>query len=195
MFHLYRIYGLEPVIHENLRPEKPPKPFVRGKGRVLVGDGDADGEDQDGEDVAEAVDGTPRRRTKARTEGKDTVGDESAGGDLNGEVELEAPSKPKAKRRRTATNVVAGDVPAPSVSPRKRKRVFAAREKRSVVGAEEEVERAEELVNQEDEPEPVDGARAGEVEAEEHPEAVQEGDEHAETVREEARECLGRSGA
>lgn len=29
MLHLYRIYNLHPVIHENLRPEKPPKPFPR----------------------------------------------------------------------------------------------------------------------------------------------------------------------
>ena len=29
VFHLYRMYGLHPVIHENLRPEKPPKPFPR----------------------------------------------------------------------------------------------------------------------------------------------------------------------
>ena len=29
MFHLYRIYNLHPVIHENLRPEKPAKPFPR----------------------------------------------------------------------------------------------------------------------------------------------------------------------
>ncbi len=48
MFHLYRIYNLRPVIHENLRPEKPPKPFPR------AGDADADGED--------AV--TPRKRSK-----------------------------------------------------------------------------------------------------------------------------------
>ncbi|KAH9925003.1 UV-endonuclease UvdE [Epithele typhae] len=29
VFHLYRMYGLHPVVHENLRPEKPPKPFPR----------------------------------------------------------------------------------------------------------------------------------------------------------------------
>ncbi|KAH9903260.1 UV-endonuclease UvdE-domain-containing protein [Cubamyces lactineus] len=29
VFHLYRIYDLHPVIHENLRPEKPAKPFPR----------------------------------------------------------------------------------------------------------------------------------------------------------------------
>ncbi|KAI0329824.1 UV-endonuclease UvdE [Cubamyces sp. BRFM 1775] len=29
VFHLYRIYNLHPVIHENLRPEKPAKPFPR----------------------------------------------------------------------------------------------------------------------------------------------------------------------
>ncbi|KAH9931550.1 UV-endonuclease UvdE-domain-containing protein [Fomitopsis serialis] len=148
VFHLFRIYGLEPVAHDNLRPEKPPKPFVRGKGRALAGDGDADGEGAAGEDAAEAVDGTPRRRTRARAERKDAVGDGGAGGDVDGETELEAPSKPKQKRRRTATTVVAGDVPSPSAFPRKRKRVSVARGKKSVVNAEGEVERAEELVNQ-----------------------------------------------
>ena len=29
MLHLYRIYNLHPVIHDNLRPEKLPKPFPR----------------------------------------------------------------------------------------------------------------------------------------------------------------------
>ncbi|OSX56122.1 hypothetical protein POSPLADRAFT_1160959, partial [Postia placenta MAD-698-R-SB12] len=38
VFHLYRIYGLEPVIHANLRPENPPKPFIRGKGCVAAED-------------------------------------------------------------------------------------------------------------------------------------------------------------
>ncbi|KAI1792678.1 UV-endonuclease UvdE [Ganoderma leucocontextum] len=29
VLYLYRVYNLHPVIHENLRPEKPPKPFPR----------------------------------------------------------------------------------------------------------------------------------------------------------------------
>ncbi|KAI0752598.1 UV-endonuclease UvdE-domain-containing protein [Daedaleopsis nitida] len=39
VFHLYRIYNLHPVVHENLRPEKPPKPFPRS-GQDGEGGGD-----------------------------------------------------------------------------------------------------------------------------------------------------------
>ena len=50
MLHLYRIYNLHPVIHDNLRPEKPPKPFPRAS------------VDEDGR--------VPRRR-KAKGKGKE----------------------------------------------------------------------------------------------------------------------------
>ena len=56
MLHLYRIYSLHPVIHENLRPEKPPKPFPR----VSV--------DEDGRVP-------PRRKTKTKGKGKEVDGD------------------------------------------------------------------------------------------------------------------------
>lgn len=63
MFHLYRLYGLEEVIYENLRPEKPAKPFVRGAGsRARANSVDED----DGDDVAEAGNAMPKRRARAR---------------------------------------------------------------------------------------------------------------------------------
>ncbi|KAH9934102.1 UV-endonuclease UvdE-domain-containing protein [Amylocystis lapponica] len=46
VLHLYRMYNLEPVVHANLRPEKPPKPFVRSKARIAAdAAAAADGED------------------------------------------------------------------------------------------------------------------------------------------------------
>ena len=63
MFHLYRIYNLHPVIHENLRPEKPPKPFPRA--------GQGEGEDgADGDAKA-----TPRKRkTRAKAKVEEAIG-------------------------------------------------------------------------------------------------------------------------
>ncbi|TFK86218.1 UV-endonuclease UvdE [Polyporus arcularius HHB13444] len=58
VFHLYRVYNLHPVIHENLRPEKPPKPFPRA-----TEDNAVDGENGEGE-----VPATPRKRkTRAKS--------------------------------------------------------------------------------------------------------------------------------
>ena len=55
VLHLYRLYNLHPVIHENLRPEKPPKPFPR----ACVG--------EDGEAGENGTQSTPRkRRTRAK---------------------------------------------------------------------------------------------------------------------------------
>ncbi|RPD75940.1 UV-endonuclease UvdE [Lentinus tigrinus ALCF2SS1-7] len=58
VFHLYRVYNLHPVIHENLRPEKPPRPFPRAN----------QGDDVDAENGGEGeVSATPRkRRTRAK---------------------------------------------------------------------------------------------------------------------------------
>ena len=62
MLHLYRIYGLHPVIQENLRPEKPPKPFLRACA------------DEDGPSM------TPRRRKKkGKGKGKGKVDEDVAG--------------------------------------------------------------------------------------------------------------------
>ena len=64
MLHLYRLYNLHPVIHENLRPEKPPKPFPR----ACVG--------EDGEAGENGSQSTPRkRRTRAKAKAEeDTEG-------------------------------------------------------------------------------------------------------------------------
>ena len=178
VFHLYRIYGLEDVIHENLRPEKPPKPFVRGPGSRSRGKGGDEGED-DGEDVAEAVDATPKRLTRAKAKAKsvDDVG-LAAQGEVEAKLERAgeaAQTKPQPKRRRATTGGAATEKPEPS------------KRKRTVKG--KAAARAEELVNQEDDPEPVDGARVSDVEADEHPEVVRGAG--VETVREEAQECRG----
>ncbi|KZT63510.1 UV-endonuclease UvdE [Daedalea quercina L-15889] len=202
VFHLYRIYGLEDVVHENLRPEKPPKPFVRGRGRAGAAVGDElvneDG-DGDREDAAEPVDETttPKKRTRAGERGRAKIGEadvdgqvltEAQGEDV-GQADTKRERAPKQKRRRTATNVVAGSGGAVSGSgPATEKR---KRARRGGKKAEDDLEdRAEALVNQEDGPEPVDGARAAEVEAEEHPEAVG-AEEGVETTREEAEEGKG----
>ncbi|TFY51902.1 hypothetical protein EVJ58_g10319, partial [Rhodofomes roseus] len=156
VFHLYRIYALEEVIHENLRPEKPPKPFVRGKDRAPAkGDEDGEGLDGDGEDEAEAVEGTPRKRT--RTRAKASAKGEAEAAEVEGDTamkEEDADGKPKRKSkpkiRRTATNVVAGtDTPASPSSPVKSRRVPTTprRPRRSKAEA-----AAEGLVNQEDDP-------------------------------------------
>ncbi|PIL28869.1 hypothetical protein GSI_08915 [Ganoderma sinense ZZ0214-1] len=100
VLHLYRIYDLHPVIHENLRPEKPSKPFpcacldedglttaprrrkTKGKGKAAVDDGVADAVesglvDEDVETpktVQVMVSGgksRPKSTSKARTSKKD----------------------------------------------------------------------------------------------------------------------------
>ncbi len=58
---MYRVYNLHPVIHENLRPEKPPKPFPRA-----TEDNAVDGENGEGE-----VPATPRKR-KTRAKARKT---------------------------------------------------------------------------------------------------------------------------
>ncbi len=57
MLHLYRVYGLHPVIHENLRPEKAAKPFPRMVKEEAAAAAVAAGEG------AEATP-TPRKRAK-----------------------------------------------------------------------------------------------------------------------------------
>ncbi|KAI0786945.1 UV-endonuclease UvdE-domain-containing protein [Abortiporus biennis] len=65
VLHLYRIYNLHPVIHDNLRPEKPPKLFVRNN-VTDEADGMADGEDEGiAVDVEAKKPKSPRKR-KAR---------------------------------------------------------------------------------------------------------------------------------
>jgi len=126
VLHLYRIYGLERVIQENLRPEKPPKPFVRGKGRVAAAEGEGEDEDGgegmdegEGEDGAEPVDGEvevarPKRRARRKVADglikADPADDEGASVPHAKPIRTPKPKpKPKPKRRRTATNVIASD--------------------------------------------------------------------------------------
>ena len=71
VFHLYRIYGLADVIHENLRPEKPPKPFVRGKAREVQA------EEGDGEDMGELADIDETQVTRGKRRRKVVEQDEA----------------------------------------------------------------------------------------------------------------------
>lgn len=107
MFHLYRIYGLEEVIHENLRPEKLLKLFVRGPGSRAGAKGI---DEDDGNDAAEAVDATHKRRTRAKAKAKDTddgePGEHTLRVTVPGEASTEGVGKavqtpPQSKRRRT----------------------------------------------------------------------------------------------
>ncbi|KAI0649749.1 UV-endonuclease UvdE [Trametes meyenii] len=64
VFHLYRIYNLHPVIHENLRPEKPAKPFPR----VLKAEAAKAAIGEDGNtDIVESPQ-TRKTRTRAKVE-------------------------------------------------------------------------------------------------------------------------------
>lgn len=60
VFQLYRVYNLAPVIHENLRPEKPPKPFIHEEADELV--------DEDGAPRGESA--SPRTRRARRSNGQ-----------------------------------------------------------------------------------------------------------------------------
>ncbi|KAF9803788.1 hypothetical protein IEO21_09564 [Rhodonia placenta] len=210
VFHLYRIYGLEPVIHANLRPENPPKPFIRGKGRAAADDGEGDGED-----AAEEVNEDGARRTRAKTRGKRTKANvteegvdeltpnafgESGEAASTMRTPTSSPMKRAAKRRRTATNVIASSEPvllsqaetevAADLMPLKRKLrskpdpASSPKKRRTVSKL---MTKARELINQEEDVQPVDGARAENVEADEHPEAVMA--EETETITDEVGTC------
>ncbi|EMD36763.1 hypothetical protein CERSUDRAFT_51795 [Gelatoporia subvermispora B] len=65
VFQLYRVYNLAPVIYENLRPEKPPKPFERSRSRAAPGLAGEDVEAEGG-----ATEASPRaRRASKRSSG------------------------------------------------------------------------------------------------------------------------------
>lgn len=144
MFHLYRIYDLQPVVHENLRPEKPQA--------VLNGVAEDDEEVGQGADAegADAKVGTKRtRRTK-----KAKLEEETA--ETKDEELVGADETPKKRRRRTTkVKVEIPDTKAAEVS-------------HTVAQGQDLAS----LMNQEDALEPVDGAPLDVVEAEEHPEAV-----------------------
>ncbi|KAI9060043.1 UV-endonuclease UvdE [Trametes sanguinea] len=72
VFHLYRIYNLHPVIHENLRPEKPAQPFPRMvKAQAAAEAAAAAAAEGEGGEGAEGAEGgvTPRKR-RTRAKGK-----------------------------------------------------------------------------------------------------------------------------
>ncbi|KAL7284751.1 hypothetical protein ACG7TL_002058 [Trametes sanguinea] len=72
VFHLYRIYNLHPVIHENIRPEKPATPFPRIiKAQAAADAAAAAAAEGEGKEGAERVEGnvTPRKR-RSRARGK-----------------------------------------------------------------------------------------------------------------------------
>ena len=68
MLHLYRMYGLHPVVHANLRPAKPPKPFPR-----MIKEAEAAAAA-----AAEGADGPPSP-SKRRTRAKAKAAQEAAG--------------------------------------------------------------------------------------------------------------------
>lgn len=72
MLHLYRIYNLHTVIHENLRPERPPKPFPRAQ----KGEGDETKDDVGNGEPGDTGEGPskPKRRNKKRSVSKDKNG-------------------------------------------------------------------------------------------------------------------------
>ena len=70
VLYLYRVYSLHAVKHENLRPEKPPKPFPRMiKEQAAAAAAIAEGEGEEAEEGEEG--GSPsKRRTRAGTKAR-----------------------------------------------------------------------------------------------------------------------------
>jgi UV DNA damage endonuclease len=161
VFQLYRIYNLKPVIHENLRPEKATKPKA-----ATVGD-------DDGETQVDNESKSPTKR-KTRTPKKEPAKSRKAK-DAKGQEEL--PDVPKAEEK---------SVEGPTTTPKRRARkpkddvslataAPAAKKRRTnskATASSLEKTDLECLINQEDDPVPVDGAPLEVVEAEEHPEAA-----------------------
>ncbi|PSR73228.1 hypothetical protein PHLCEN_2v10888 [Hermanssonia centrifuga] len=166
VFHLYRIYDLHPVKHENLRPEK----LQKSPSAI---EGEADEDDAQSGGIA-GVDGTPSptkrlrkaKSRKAKQEEGEAVQSTAAKeyspeSPLSSTKKQESASAPKSKGRRSprknATCLGSDSLRdgLPSSSPKSALQKSAGS-----------------LLNQEDAPEPVDGGRPEAVEAEQHPEAV-----------------------
>lgn len=149
MFHLYRIYNLQPVKHENLRPEKP-----------QLGPQDVGGDED--LDIGEAglVDHTAGGGRRTRRTRKVKASAEAAT-ESKGEDSAPIDVGPKKRGRRTVKAKGDGTVAEAELQPGK-------------AGQEPDTqdETLTTLLNQEDVPQPVDGATVAVVEAEEHPEAV-----------------------
>ncbi|CAL1710108.1 unnamed protein product [Somion occarium] len=154
VFHLYRIYDLHPVVHENLRPEKPPKPFVRT--------GQGDGGVGDGEDVSETIDCVqvkPRRGTRGKGKAKELVPNVEDDTLVGVPALVPSIATTKKKPRRTTAEKVS----------RGTKKGEAGYHEGSG-GTDTTV--ATRMVNQEECVEPVDGGDVERVEEDEHPEVV-----------------------
>lgn len=148
MFHLYRIYNLHPVKHDNLRPEKPQ---VASR---AVGDSEEDVGEEAEASVADAEAGKRRPRRAKRVAAEVTA-------KTNGDVD-EAPKKRARKKAQRA-------VDKNDVDGSQEVRDSAMRDVNDSTTQEQNFAS---LINQEDAPQPVDGATVEGVEAEEHPEAI-----------------------
>ncbi|KAI0078030.1 UV-endonuclease UvdE [Panus rudis PR-1116 ss-1] len=157
VFHLYRIYELFEVKKELLRPEKPPKPFVR------AGDAKDAGEDEigDGEE-GEGEGGSPTKKRKTRRTKKVKDEDEHEG--ITGEA-----MGVDGEKNTVDTDASVSNTAVKSKSPRK-PRTSKARTPRAPKT--KKGEPALELLNQEEYVMPVDGANVEAVEEDEHPEVV-----------------------
>ena len=148
VFHLYRIYNLQPVKYENLRPEKPQVHL--SSGAVEREDEDESGEGQaDGADADEAA--STRKTRSIRTRKMKA----------NSELEEQSKVDRSSKKRRKAQSQ--------SVGPIKETDNNGKETETSVLTSEDLTS----LMNQEDVPQPVDDASASVIEAEEHPEAIE----------------------
>ncbi|KAI0701982.1 UV-endonuclease UvdE-domain-containing protein [Cytidiella melzeri] len=155
VFHLYRIYGLEEIKWENLRPEKPAV--------VKSEDENGAGEGQDGE-------GSPAKRRRTRPKLSSVIVEEQADSVIVTQTE-QSTQKRTRKVKVGKAIVVGSDSTAKSTKLPKRTTVRTRRSKQpqpSIVDG----TMVASLINQEDAPDPVDGADLREVEAGEHPEAV-----------------------
>ena len=145
VLYLYRVYGLHAVKHENLRPEKPPKPFPRmikeQAAAAAIAQGEREGEEGEEAEVGEEGGSPSKRRTRAGTKarkvkakgkadaGAEVTAEEIAGAEVTAEemesVETGVAEEPKdvedavdvepAPKKRRGANAH----PQKSLSPRK----------------------------------------------------------------------------
>ncbi|KAI0943504.1 hypothetical protein AcW1_002653 [Taiwanofungus camphoratus] len=200
VFHLYRIYDLEPVIHENLRPEKPPRPFVRGKNRSEDQAEEEDGMEGDGEASIAIM------RTRSGSKGKRDLDDSDAvkDEDITNGTDTSKLAKASPRKRRTGAEISVTGNPSTdlqlAISKRTKKASGMGEENSGENNDTETTPRGTKVtkqrkhskkekvalpLNQEESVEPVDGAPVEVVEADEHPEAAG----NAETVKQEAQQC------
>lgn len=204
MFHLYRIYDLEPVIHENLRPEKPPRPFVRGKNRSEDQAEEEDGMEGDGEASIAIMRTRSGSKGKRDLDGSQLIGlvdsDAVKDEDITNGTDTSKLAKACRRKRRTGAEISVTGNPQLAISKRTKKAGGMVEENPGENNDTETTPRSTKvtkqrkhskkekvalLLNQEESVEPVDGAPVEVVEADEHPEAAG----NAETVKQEAQQC------